>query len=160
MDKKVQKAIDPKGVFQTAEVFRASSIILGNQGPNYMFPMVICAAFSLELYMKCLILIEGGASKGHDLKDLFSKTTSASQKKVRESYEPYKAKADAMYAAFKGVPVPKTDFDFVLGASAKAFEHFRYAYEGAVEDQEGWMASDISECVKERVVELKPEWAR
>jgi hypothetical protein len=32
--------------------------------------MVICAAFSLELYLKCLILAEGGASKGHDLGDL------------------------------------------------------------------------------------------
>lgn len=65
-----------------------------------------------------------------------------------------------MFASVKGVPVPKTDFDFVLHASAKVFEHFRYAYEGAVEDQEGWMANGIRECVRERIVDLKPEWAK
>jgi hypothetical protein len=160
MDKKVPEAIDPKGVFLTAEVFRSSSAILGNHGPSYMFPMVICAAFSLELYLKCLILVEGGASKGHDLGDLFSKTSTESQQKIRASYAPYKAKADTMYASVKGVPVPRTDFDFVLCASAKAFEHFRYAYEGAVKDQEGWLANDIRECVRERIAELKPEWTK
>lgn len=155
--------VDPKGVFMTAEVFRASSLILGNlmnHGmPQYMFPMVICSSFSLELHLKCLILIEGGTSaKLHDLERLFSKLTPGSQKKIRTSYEPRKRKMDAMFAAVKGVPAPKSDFDFVLHASAKAFENFRYAFEGIVQDQTGWMASPICECVRERIVELQPDW--
>jgi len=33
-------------------------------------------------------------------------------------------KTEAMYAAIPDVPHPKTDFDFVLRASAKSFERF------------------------------------
>lgn len=110
-----EMAIDPKQVFKTAEVFRASSVILGNlinQGmPQYMFPWVVCSSFSLELYLKCLILVEGGSSKGHDLEQLFSKIAPESQKRIRASYETHKTKTDAMFASFKGLPTPKTDFD-------------------------------------------------
>jgi HEPN domain-containing protein len=157
----MEMAVDPKDVFKTAEVFRASSAILNNHGmPQCMFPMVICSAFSLELYLKALILVESGKpAKGHDLKDLFSKTTPESQKIIRASYETHKTKLDAMFAAVKGVPAPKTDFDFVLHASAKAFEHFRYAFEGLVKDQEGWMAGPICDGVRARIVELQPDWA-
>jgi HEPN domain-containing protein len=124
-----------------------------------MFPMVICASFSLELYLKCLIQIESGTSeKGHDLEKLFFKLSPESQKMIRTSYEPHKAREDAMFAAIVGVPVPRTDFDFVLHASAKAFEHFRYAFEGIVESGEGWMASPICECARERILELQPDW--
>ena len=153
-------AIDPQGVFKTAEVFRTSSFILANHGlPTCMFPMVMCASFSLELYLKCLILIEGNTyGKLHDLNKLFLKTKVDSQKKIRANYEPLKARKDAMFSAMKGVPTPRTDFDFVLSASAKAFENFRYAFEGNVPDQTGWLASEISECVRERIVELK-QWS-
>jgi len=158
--KKAKKPADPKGVFLTAETFRAGSLVLGKYGmPHLMLPMVVCAAFSLELLLKCLILIEGhDFGKDHSLESLFSKTTPESQKTIRASYEVHRAKREAMYAALKNVPAPKTDFDFVLHASAKAFEHFRYAYEGIVEEGEGWLANEIHDCVRERIVELKPDW--
>jgi hypothetical protein len=156
-------AVDPKDTFRTAEVFRASSLVLANlinHGmPHYMFPMVICSSFSLELHLKCLILVEGGTSrKLHDLEQLFSKISLKSQTIIRASYETRRAKTDVMLAAVKGVPAPKTDFDFVLHAGARVFEHFRYAFEGTVQDQEGWIAGPICECVRERTVELKPDW--
>lgn len=153
-------AVDPKAVFNTAEVFRGGSQILATHGmPNYMFPMVICSAFSLELYLKCLIRIEGGESENlHDLEKLFLKLTPESQKTVRACYEAQRPNLDTMFATVKGVPTPKTDFDFVLHASAKAFEHFRYAFEGLVKDQEGWMAGPICDCVRGRIVELQPDW--
>ena len=151
------KAVDPKLVFQAAESFRAGSLILANHGLlPYLFPMVVCSAFSLELYLKCLILIEGGKSGSlHDLEKLFSKITPESRKIVRASYEARRPKVNAGLAT---IPVPKTDFDFVLHWSAKAFEHFRYAFEGLVHSQEGWMAGPICDCVRERIVELRPDW--
>jgi hypothetical protein len=158
-------AVDPKDVFKTAEVFRASSLILGNlinQGmPQYMFPRVICSSFSLELHLKCLILIEGGVSeKLHDLEQLFSKVTPGSQKIIRACYETtQRPKMDAMFAAVKGVPAPHSDFDTVLHAGAKAFENFRYAFEGIVKSGDAWMAGPICECVRERIIELQPDWA-
>jgi HEPN domain len=157
----MEMAADPKDIFRTAEVFRTGSAILNNHGmPQCMFPMVICSAFSLELYLKSLILIEGGTyGKLHDLEKLFSRVKPKSQKIIRASYETHKMKMDAMFATFKDIPAPKTDFDSVLHASAKAFENFRYAFEGIVKDQEGWMASPICDSVRERIVELQPDWA-
>jgi hypothetical protein len=155
--------IDSKQLFMTAEVFRASSIILGSlinrEMPHYMFPMVTCSAFSLELHLKCLVLIENGTlERGHDLEELFSKVTSESRKMILANYETKRPAMDARFAAVQGAPQPPTDFDSVLHASAKAFEKFRYAYEGSVKDQEGWMADPIRDCVRERILELRQDW--
>jgi hypothetical protein len=155
---------DPRNVFQTAEVFRAGSIVLGNlinQGmPHYMFPMVICSAFSLELHLKALILIEGKIpEKHHDLEKLFAQATPESQQAIRGSYEPRRPKVDARFGAVPGIPRPNSAFDFVLHASSKAFEHFRYAYEGRVESGEGWLADPMRDCVRERNIQLQPDWA-
>ena len=156
-------AVDPKGIFMTAEVYRASSVVLAkliSSGMlHYMFPMVTCSAFSLELHLKCLIVFEGKTpKKEHDLEKLFSLLTAESQKAIRGCYETRRARTEAMYAAVPDVPHPKTDFDFVLHASAKSFEKFRYAFEGIVEDHQGWLADPIRDCVRSRILELQPDW--
>jgi hypothetical protein len=158
--------IDPKTVFNTAEVYRASSIVLagliGRGMPHFMFPMVTCSAFSLELHLKCLVLIEGrnARKEGHNLKDIFSKLSLESKQKIRNGYEQSRASDRAKFAAIKGIPPrPPDDFEFVLNASSKAFEKFRYAYEGIVENQTGWLAGPIIDSVRARILELKPEWA-
>lgn len=151
---------DPKAMFSTAEVFRAGSGVLSRHMPDLMFPMVMCASFSLELYLKSLVLLESGAAeRGHNLETLFSKVSPDSQHAIRANYEKKRAEQDAMFAAAKVPPLPKTDFDFVLHASAEAFENFRYAYEGIVKDQTGWLAGPIGESVRKRIMELRPEWA-
>jgi len=151
---------DPKTRFSTAEVFRAGSGILSRHMPALMFPMVMCASFSLELYLKSLVLLESGeAERGHNLETLFSKVSPESQRAIRENYEKKRTEQNAMFAASKVPPLPKTDFDFILHASAEAFENFRYAYEGIVKDQTGWLAGPIGECVRERIMALHPEWA-
>jgi hypothetical protein len=155
--------IDPKQVFMTAEVYRASSVLLakliGSGMPHFMIPMVTCSAFSLELHLKCLILLDGGAPKReHDLEKLLSLLTPESQRTIRACYDVQQPKVQAMYAAVPGVPHPSTDFDFVLRASAKSFEKFRYAYEGIVGDKQGWLADEIRDCVRARILELRPEW--
>jgi hypothetical protein len=152
---------DPKAMFSTAEVFRFGSGILSRHMPDLMFPMVMCASFSLELYLKSLVLLESGtAERGHNLETLFSKISPASQGAIRKNYEKKRSVQDAMLAASNVPPLPKADFDFVLHASAEAFENFRYAYEGIVKDQTGWLAGPIGECVRERIIELHPDWAR
>jgi hypothetical protein len=157
-------ADDAKTVFSTAEVFREGSQILSNHLPNVMFPWVMCSSFSLELYLKCLILIEGGAATGHNLETLFRKRISGdSQDAIRANYEKKRAQQDAIFAAAVAAghmpPPPKSNFDFVLHASAEAFTRFRYAYEGLVGNQQGWLAGQIGECVRERIIELNPDWA-
>lgn len=155
--------VHPKEVFKTAEIFRATPQILTNlipREPQYILPLIICSSFSLELHLKCLILIEGGTpGKLHDLERLFSKLTPNSQKIIRACYEPARLKRDAMFAGVYAAAkiAPRTDFDSVLHAGAKAFENLRYHFEGVAKDQ-GWMAGPIRDCVRQRIIELHPEW--
>jgi hypothetical protein len=150
---------DPKTVFSQAEVFRTGSQILGGYLPNLAIPWVVCAAFSLELYLKCLLLIEGGSTeKKHDLEKLFANISCTSREAIRKNYENKRVVRDAMFAGAHVPPPPPSDFDFVLHASALAFEKFRYAYEGLIEDGQGWLAGDIGECVRERIIALHPDW--
>ena len=157
-------SVDPKRVFTTAEVYRASAQVLSkfiaNGMPHYMFPMVTCSAFSLELYLKCLILIEGNESeKSHDLERLFSSLAGESQIAIRTNYQKCAIHETAKLFAARGMPPhPSTDFDFVLHASASAFENFRYAYEGIRKNPAGWMADPIRDCVRERILESYRDW--
>jgi hypothetical protein len=113
----------------------------------------------MELYLKSLLALENNPSQGHSLGELFSKLTKASQDAIRDNYnKKYKPREDAMYESLPGVPHPSTDFDFILRTSSRAFENFRYAFEGSIKDGEGWLAGSISECVRERILALQPNW--
>jgi hypothetical protein len=64
---------DPADIFVVAEQFwRATQILRGEQ-PQPSSPPVVCAAFALELYLKCLIAMRPGATvpNDHNLKRLF-----------------------------------------------------------------------------------------
>jgi len=122
--------------------------------------MVVCQAFSMELYLKCLVAVEGGNPQNeHNLDKLFLKVGAGSQGIIRANYGNKRIAQDALYAAAKLPVLAKSDFDSALHASADAFTDFRYIYEGAIQSEEGWLAGSISECVRERIIELRPEWA-
>lgn len=151
-------APNPETIFSTAEVFRLGTGALSAHLPDLMFPWVMCASFSSELYLKCLVLVEGGNyGKDHDLKMLFERLTRDSQENIRKRYEPKRAAEDARYAAANLPARPRTDFDYILEVSSKAFVKFRYAYEGLV-GPIGWGNRLIDECVRERIIELRPDW--
>jgi hypothetical protein len=150
-------APDPKEVFTTAEVFRLGAIARSAHLPGLMLPWVMCASFSSELYLKCLVLIEGNNyGKDHDLKDLFGRLTQDSQNEIRNCYEPKRAAQEAVYRA-SGVPIPRSDFDYVLEVSSKSFVKFRYAYEG-INGPVGWAMGPADDCLRERIVKLRPDW--
>jgi hypothetical protein len=156
-------AIDTKQLFTQAEVLRGSSQILSkfvSTGmPQCVIPMVVCSAFSLELFLKCLILIERGKPAGlHHLEKLFNHVDAKSRDGIRARYDQLRAGIDARFAKFQGPPPPKTDFDSVLQMSSEAFQNFRYAHEG-MKVQKGWMADPIRDCVRERIIELRPDCA-
>lgn len=52
-----------------------------------MTPGVVCAAFSVELYLKLLnLLASGNPQRGHKLDELFASLPSKEQQKVAEKY--------------------------------------------------------------------------
>src|SRR3954447_6397686 len=101
--------------------------------PNMTAAATACLAFSLELYLKCLIRIgKKPPETGHDLVKLFGKIGMKHQAAIRRYFlrniEDVRTHLEREYAA-SGRPAPKVDLDFVLSASKDAFTQMRYLYE-------------------------------
>lgn len=75
-------------------------------------PAIVCAAFSIELGLKTLILLRGGVQKGHDLKTLFLRTHAEDQRTIEESLG---MDRDALLRS--------------LSKAASAFNDWRYVFE-------------------------------
>ena len=56
----MQKNINPKSVYNSANIFYNASELLGREvnGPEFAIPWIVNTAFALELYFKCLLVLE------------------------------------------------------------------------------------------------------
>lgn len=127
-------------------------------------------SFSLEVFLKCLLAVEGGVgARGHDLRKLFDMTTPASQAFIRERAETYilpeRPRILQMLTAMGVTPLPRVDMDFLLDAGARAFDtDFRYLYDikgqDTPQDEAGafWDAGMLLDCVRERILRLRPDF--
>jgi hypothetical protein len=156
---------DPKVVFLHAEAFdRAYQRLLEAYQDNQTFanatPIGTLGAFTLELYLKCLLVLQNGeVEREHDLRKLFDELTPATQQRLRDLTRPHLAAAEKYFAdaISDGSPIPKVDFDLLLDWSRRAFEYARYVYEG-LPPQSGWMAGGIVYAARAAILELHPEW--
>ncbi len=87
------------------------------QLPNGQFqmpiaPAIVCAAFSIEIGFKAIILGEGNTATGHNLSELFKKISSARQDLI-----------------IKEVGLDRTVFTDALDLVSHAFIEWRYIYE-------------------------------
>lgn len=75
------------GFFNAASRCFANVAITPRINNSPMTPGVVCAAFSVELYLKLLnLLASGNLQKGHKLDELFSSLPVKEQQKVAEKY--------------------------------------------------------------------------
>jgi hypothetical protein len=123
---------------------------------------MVCAAFSLELYFKCLIRI-GHKSFGrdHDLAQLFSLIGRRNRTKIKRYWNANSSVVRSyVERTFKedGLTPPKVDFDYVLSASKDAFITMRYIYEKGIETNKGWLADPIVEASRMAILDTHPEW--
>lgn len=166
---------DPASIFIVAEQFRSADkmmhmILNGDlqfQGQTVSFdvsvPMVTCAAFALELYLKCLISMETGQAppNKHEFDYLFKRLHADTQKAIREYFDRNSVDVVAFVKsefAKAGKPAPTVDFDYVLGVSTRAFPIARYLYEGLPAEQ-GWLAEAIMEGTRAVILKRFPQWA-
>jgi hypothetical protein len=75
-------------------------------------PAIVCAAFSVEIGFKAIILEEGGRGSSHELFELFKKMSSAAQNLI-----------------VKEVGFDRTAFSVELYKVSQAFAEWRYVYE-------------------------------
>lgn len=162
--------IDPRSIFIAAEQYRAAAHVVRTSpiGPHILWPTITCSAFSLELYLKSLILLETGTpAEGHDLRVLFDKLKPKTQDAIKTGAAAGIARIPARFAqvaravptmaAQIGDPSRFGDFDTVLNDSSQAFKAFRYAFEGMT-GKDQWMAEPITEAIRRHILTANPSW--
>lgn len=134
-----------KDVFIQAYRFRSTARVIGDlvrYGDEknldlYSDPFVVNASFSIELYLKCIGIIESGDEKTpyiHELDKLYDALSVEIQNKLSDVFIKENEKLGSYHL------VKKNGFDFdwslrnVLKESSKAFVKWRYSYEGNLPD--------------------------
>lgn len=166
-----KKKVEAKANFDAAEHFRAASLLLAKQlkeKPSLGIPFVVLAAFSCELHLKCLLRIEDVEPKGgHNLETLYKQLSDGSKAQIWAccfalSRFPAFGSGDVRHLnawyQHQKTPMPKNEFDHMLHISSEAFDNFRYHFEGGGGEM-AWCANDLSDCIRGRIITLRPEWA-
>lgn len=110
-----------KQFFSAAKRADEQRIIGGGQFEWLPVPAIVCAAFSIELALKAIILAESGKSaNGHKLDDLYAELSDASQQKVA---------AAVTMPTYPKIPGVTETFDTALTKIRNAFVDWRYIHE-------------------------------
>ena len=110
-----------KQFFLAARRADEQRIIGGAQFEWLPVPAIVCAAFSIELALKAIILAEtGNGANGHKLDDLYAELSGASQQKVA---------AAVTVPTYPKVPDVTETFDTALAKIRNAFIEWRYIHE-------------------------------
>jgi hypothetical protein len=162
-----QKDIDPKRVFMQGQQFHnfvnfANASTTANSIMVAMFaPVAVSAAFAAELYLKCISCLEHQSiPHSHDLEVLYHRLSKAAKVrldilwdiKLREGLPGHLDLADRLAGRKL-----RRDLPGVLAESARAFEQFRYLYEGRddVSAQVSFLFPDVA---RNYILEIQPGW--
>jgi len=135
-----------------------------NTDPLGLIPVFINKAQSVELYLRCLHLIEKGvpAPHGRSLEDLFRLLSHARQEKIRHYYEelvqprkPHNASDAAWIIASASV----RDFDRMLKECSEGFAPWQKADEITLPSDNS-LIMYLAKAVCQSVIELRPRWER
>jgi hypothetical protein len=96
-----------------------------------MVPGVVCAAFSIELGIKAMLLLAGSPPKTHNLAQLFSLLPQPIQQQIIAS-----------------CGKPREAFDQSLAAIANVFDEWRYIYESEGMNLDNSFLSSLADSVK------------
>lgn len=153
---------DPKLAFVSAETFFEICKVLHTaiQSGNtriLTLAMATNAAFSLEMYLKCLFLLEEGrAPRGHDIHRLFHALSHSTQSELTEAHENFVSSNPSFVQRARRTQSP-TDLETLLRLGRSAFTDFRYAHE-RIPSETVWGLNGLIKCVRERILELQPSW--
>jgi hypothetical protein len=157
---------DPKLVFQYGEMYRQAFRVL--QINQLLMPSYVCAALSLELYFKALIIddAKGEVPEKHDLQTLFSSLSTDQQNKIRKFFDltlsDRKSRHELLNRHFGGT-IHLPNFNQALDASKNAFIELRYAFQ-IVKNKDRpprhlWAAQEIWDGTRKLILELHPDWS-
>lgn len=122
-------------------------------------PYIVCDAMNVELYLKCLHVLDHGAFKtGHDTAKLFASLKPTTRRIIAERYDIQVGAAQSFLAGlppnYRAVVV---ELDKYLQTSRFNFENMRYLYERPQGDMAGFPF--LGRALREAILSIKPEWA-
>lgn len=159
------KQIDPLHIYLQAERFLYTDERLRGPGITredtayVMVPCLVMQAFSIELYLKCLIALEGHpVPVGHNLKNLFTRLNGKTQKELAALWL---ADTDNRVRIRRGLPphlheAVSDDIREALSHGARAFEQLRYAFEGELTCR--FYIDSVPRMLRSMIWRRKPEW--
>jgi len=136
---------------------------------DVLAPYVTNAAFSLELFFKCIYFLDNNAPiSGHKLLTLYSQNLSPGRQKEIDQYAEYYAQTDD---ELKSLRIQNPEYRTTIGcleASDRAFEYYRYIFEGPMltDKKAGTyetfelMVQHIILGTRHLIMKIRPDWAK
>ena len=142
--------VNIKYVFDAARDFQTGSRILADQFGQAVFPLrttVVSSAFSVELYLKCLLLLTiGTVPKSHKLLDLYDALPTDTK--------------DVAQAKYYAVAPRSSQLRDVLAEHNGTFVEWRYLFEKQDKPFSlDWLSlRDAATALHEATLSLQPDW--
>jgi hypothetical protein len=155
-----RKPIDPKSVFDFACKFAAAEQHLrheSNPNAGYMAsPSMVMSAFAIELFLKCLLLLEGKETdRIHSLDVLYQKLSRSHRRRIEKAWDKEaRPKVDKLNERF-GLDYP-SDLSNALVTCGQTFRDMRYGYEDP--DRQVFYLGDLPLILWRAIVAVRPEW--
>jgi hypothetical protein len=119
-------------------------------------PTMVLSAFSAELFLKCILILETNEAPAniHKLHMLYRQLSSDARQRIEQIWdEECRAKLDGI-ARLHGHP---TDLPGALLTCSAAFEKLRYAYENQFNDVV-YYVGDFPWILARYIAEIRPQW--
>jgi len=156
-----------KFMLKSADAFEQASVLAlkratQDEDQKFYFALVyvVNASFAIELYLKCLLTVEGGQVPGtHNLKDLFNQVSRESRGKITKRHNTV-APHHPVLSGFDERLGINTDLDSLLERDQDVFSQVRYLFEGIRDRTEpvGFGLELFGRIVRNRILDLRPEW--
>jgi hypothetical protein len=168
---------EPAKIFEQAECFyQALAVLRAVQFENFqrlrnsfpqiqydvltlLDPIIVLSAFTAELFLKCIILVEaGGTPRTHDLKELFDRLSEATRAQIENVWNTEiavrrKKEWDDLERFLKVA----RDLPSALAKGSNAFDRIRYSHEGNT-DGVHYYLDDLPTLLERLILEMKPEY--
>jgi hypothetical protein len=163
MNEPLARQTDPLTIFMQAENFALTYNALTR--PEFSTfvvftanPMIVLSAFASELFLKCLLLLEGtDLPKMHGLHALFDLLAPDTKSRITALWDADIEQKKDQWAAAQGDKPEPLDLPSALVGGGNAFAVLRYAHEGSVNLR--FVLGDLPYVLRAAIIERKPEWA-
>ncbi|MDQ0191183.1 hypothetical protein JI721_04145 [Alicyclobacillus cycloheptanicus] len=155
---------DAQDVFKTATGFDAATAAIvaklgqTNDIATYVSPFVTVASFTIEVYLKCLFMLDHGrpAPRSHKWDTLFGQLSKENRVEIEKLYNQFVATDPLVQDMVQRVPGTKLDLSSFLKDAGSAFVNWRYMYERKLTSFP--TSGPLIRALRERIQTLKPEW--